>query len=144
MIWLNWLIVIPGWEWFIPRDKLWFPDGTIGWPAQNCADTDGYVDVRTGKKYSLQGENDSFFKEIKWNRGIYIILLTTYDYVEWIHFRKSTRNTTKSSNTPPMRSLDGSYPGFSFLSCFPLWSATTAKSAVYHWTTGLVGSRWLQ
>lgn len=60
-------------------DKLWFPDGTIGWPAQNCADTDGYVDVRTGKKYSLQGENDSFFKEIKWNRGIYIILLTTYD-----------------------------------------------------------------
>ena len=24
---------------------------TIGWPAQNCADTDGYVDVRTGKKY---------------------------------------------------------------------------------------------
>jgi len=69
------LIMIPWWEWFIPRDKLWFPNGTIGWPAQNCADTDGYVDVRTGKKYSLQGENDSFFKEIKWNRGIYIIRL---------------------------------------------------------------------
>jgi len=30
---------ITGWHW------------TIGWPAQNCADTDGYVDVRTGKKY---------------------------------------------------------------------------------------------
>ena len=44
---------ITGWYW------------TIGWPAQNCADTDGYVDVRTGKKYSLYGENDSFFKEIK-------------------------------------------------------------------------------
>jgi hypothetical protein len=36
---------------------------TTGWPAQNCADTDGYVDVRTGKKYTLQGEN-SFFKDI--------------------------------------------------------------------------------
>ena len=24
---------------------------SFGWPAQNCADTDGYVDVRTGKKY---------------------------------------------------------------------------------------------
>jgi len=35
-----------------------------GFPAQNCADTDGYVDVRTGKHYTLQGEN-SFFKEIK-------------------------------------------------------------------------------
>ncbi len=34
-----------------------------GFPAQNCAETDGYVDVRTGKHYSLQGEN-SFFKEI--------------------------------------------------------------------------------
>jgi hypothetical protein len=32
-----------------------------GFPAQNCADTDGYVDVRTGKHYELQGEN-SFFK----------------------------------------------------------------------------------
>ena len=34
-----------------------------GWPAQNCADHDGYVDVRTGKKYSLHGE-DSFFNDI--------------------------------------------------------------------------------
>ncbi len=34
-----------------------------GWPAQNCADHDGYVDIRTGKKYTLQGEN-SFFKDI--------------------------------------------------------------------------------
>ena len=42
---------ITGWYW------------TIGWPAQNCADTDGYVDVRTGKKYSLHGD-DSFFKDI--------------------------------------------------------------------------------
>jgi len=24
---------------------------TTGWSAQNCADTNGYVDVRTGKKY---------------------------------------------------------------------------------------------
>lgn len=30
---------ITGWHW------------TVGWPAQNCADTNGYVDVRTGKKY---------------------------------------------------------------------------------------------
>jgi len=30
---------ITGWYW------------TIGWPAQNCADTNGYVDIRTGKKY---------------------------------------------------------------------------------------------
>ena len=43
---------ITGWYW------------TIGWPAQNCADTDGYVDVRSGKKYSLHGETDSFFKDI--------------------------------------------------------------------------------
>jgi hypothetical protein len=34
-----------------------------GWSPQNCAETDGYVDVRTGKKYTLQGEN-SFFKDI--------------------------------------------------------------------------------
>ena len=34
-----------------------------GFPAQNCADTDGYVDVRTGKKYTLHGEG-SFFKDI--------------------------------------------------------------------------------
>jgi len=32
-----------------------------GFPAQNCAETDGYVDVRTGKHYDLNGEN-SFFK----------------------------------------------------------------------------------
>lgn len=32
-----------------------------GFPAQNCADTAGYVDVRTGKHYDLHGEN-SFFK----------------------------------------------------------------------------------
>jgi len=42
---------ITGWFW------------TTGWPAQNCADHDGYVDVRTGKKYSLHGE-DSFFNDI--------------------------------------------------------------------------------
>lgn len=42
---------ITGWYW------------CTGWPAQNCADTDGYVDVRTGKKYSLHGE-DSFFNDI--------------------------------------------------------------------------------
>lgn len=34
-----------------------------GWAAQNCADTNGYVDVRTEKKYTLDGET-SFFKEI--------------------------------------------------------------------------------
>jgi hypothetical protein len=44
---------ITGWHW------------TTGCPAQNCADTNGYVDVRTGKKYSLHGETDSFFNEIK-------------------------------------------------------------------------------
>ena len=42
---------ITGWYW------------CTGWPPQNCADTDGYVDVRTGKKYTLDGE-ESFFKEI--------------------------------------------------------------------------------
>ncbi len=42
---------ITGWHW------------CTGWPAQNCADHDGYVDVRTGKKYSLHGE-DSFFLDI--------------------------------------------------------------------------------
>jgi len=42
---------IKGWYW------------CTGWPAQNCADTDGYVDVRTGKKYTLEGET-SFFKDI--------------------------------------------------------------------------------
>ena len=35
-----------------------------GWSPQNCAESDGYVDVRTGKTYTLQGDN-SFFKEIK-------------------------------------------------------------------------------
>jgi hypothetical protein len=30
---------ITGWFW------------TTGWPAQNCADTDGYVDVRTRVRY---------------------------------------------------------------------------------------------
>ena len=35
-----------------------------GWAAQNCADTDGYVDVRTGKEYTLEGDT-SFFKEIR-------------------------------------------------------------------------------
>ena len=35
-----------------------------GWSPQNCADTDDtYVDVRTGKKYTLVGEG-SFFKDI--------------------------------------------------------------------------------
>lgn len=45
------VVKITGWYW------------CTGFPAQNCAETDGYVDVRTGKKYSLHGEN-SFFKEI--------------------------------------------------------------------------------
>lgn len=45
------VVKITGWYW------------CTGFPAQNCADTDGYVDVRTGKKYSLHGE-DSFFKDI--------------------------------------------------------------------------------
>jgi len=44
---------ITGWHW-----------SGLGWPAQNCADTDGYVDVRTGKKYTLDGDA-SFFKEIQ-------------------------------------------------------------------------------
>jgi len=34
-----------------------------GWAAQNCADTDGGIDVRTGKEYTLDGDT-SFFKEI--------------------------------------------------------------------------------
>jgi hypothetical protein len=42
---------ITGWYW------------CTGWPAQNCAETNGYVDVRTGKKYSLHGE-DAFSKDI--------------------------------------------------------------------------------
>jgi len=47
------VIRITGWYW-----------SGLGWPAQNCADTDGYVDVRTGKKYTLHGET-SFFNEIR-------------------------------------------------------------------------------
>lgn len=42
---------ITGWHW------------TTGWPAQNCADTDGYVDVRTGKKYPYG--MSSFYDDIK-------------------------------------------------------------------------------
>jgi len=42
---------VKGWHW------------CTGWPAQNCADTDGYVDVRTGKKYAQYGE-ETFFKDI--------------------------------------------------------------------------------
>ena len=42
---------ITGWFW------------TTGWPAQNCADTDGYVDVRTGKKYPYG--KSSFYDDIK-------------------------------------------------------------------------------
>ena len=42
---------ITGWYW------------CTGWPAQNCAEKDGYVDVRTGKKYSLHGE-DAFSNDI--------------------------------------------------------------------------------
>jgi hypothetical protein len=30
-----------------------------GFPAQNCADTDGYVDVRTGKRYPRYGSSSS-------------------------------------------------------------------------------------
>lgn len=33
-----------------------------GFPAQNCADTDGYVDVRTGKHYPRDGK--SYFGDI--------------------------------------------------------------------------------
>ncbi len=33
-----------------------------GWSPQNCADTDGYVDVRSGKKYPY---GKSFFDDIK-------------------------------------------------------------------------------
>ncbi len=34
-----------------------------GFPSQLCADTAGYVDVRTGKHYDLNGEN-TFFKDM--------------------------------------------------------------------------------
>ena len=46
------VIKITGWYW------------TMGCPAQNCADTNGYVDVRTGKNYTLEGDT-SFFKEFR-------------------------------------------------------------------------------
>ena len=36
-----------------------------GWSPQNCAESDGYVDVRTGKKYTLDGPG-SFFKDIQY------------------------------------------------------------------------------
>lgn len=42
---------ITGWYW------------TTGWAAQNCADTNGYVDVRTGKKYPYG--ISSFYDDIK-------------------------------------------------------------------------------
>lgn len=44
---------ITGWHW-----------SGVGWPAQNCADTDGYIDVRTGKKYTLHGDT-SFYNAIQ-------------------------------------------------------------------------------
>ena len=53
-------------SWFSATTSPKSPDG-IGLrvvPPHNCADTDGYVDVRTGKKYALHGD-DSFFKDIK-------------------------------------------------------------------------------
>lgn len=34
-----------------------------GWPCQNCADTNGYVDVRTGKHYPYG--TSSFYEDIK-------------------------------------------------------------------------------
>jgi len=41
---------ITGWHW------------CTGWPAQNCADTNGYVDLRTGKKYPYG--TSSFYEDI--------------------------------------------------------------------------------
>ena len=38
-----------------------------GWSPQNCAESDGYVDVRTGKKYTLDGPG-SFFKDIQYKQ----------------------------------------------------------------------------
>ena len=35
-----------------------------GFPAQNCADTDGYVDVRTGKHYQHNSGSGSYFEDI--------------------------------------------------------------------------------
>jgi len=34
-----------------------------GWPCQNCADTDGYVDVRSGKHYPYG--TSSFFEDMR-------------------------------------------------------------------------------
>jgi hypothetical protein len=42
---------INGWHW------------CTGWPAQNCADTNGYVDLRTGKKYPYG--TSSFCEDLK-------------------------------------------------------------------------------
>ena len=36
---------------------------TFGWSAQNCADTNGYADVRTGKKYPYG--KSSFYEDMK-------------------------------------------------------------------------------
>jgi len=48
------IIKITGWHW------------TTGWPAQNCADTNGYTDVRTNKKYNNNSSgNYTFFEDIK-------------------------------------------------------------------------------
>ena len=68
------VVKITGWYW------------CTGSPAQNCAKTDGYVDVRTGKKY-----NDSFFKTIRrqW-KWISIVIITL------IRSASFTRNTTNS------------------------------------------------
>ena len=38
----------------------------IGWPCQNCADTNGYVDVRTGKHYPYG--TSSFHEDIGCNK----------------------------------------------------------------------------
>jgi hypothetical protein len=54
-------------------------------PPPNCAETDGYVDdVRTGKKYTLYGEETTFFKDIdgmEWNGIIYILFLSHHNSV---------------------------------------------------------------
>jgi hypothetical protein len=47
---------ISGWHW------------CSGWAAQNCADTDGYVDVRTGKKYPYG--KSSFCEDIGYKRAL--------------------------------------------------------------------------
>jgi hypothetical protein len=51
---------------------------------------------------------------------------------KWIHSESFTRNTTNSSDTPPMRLLGGSYRGFFFSSCSLLWREHTAKSGARH------------